>query len=74
VFPRLEEINATSSPNSHQLQSFFISNCSSIDEPEDFPSRSPGMEEDLGSCYHYLKGNVHQPYFELVSLFVQTLQ
>jgi len=51
------------SPNSHQLRSFFISNRSNIHESKDFPSRSPGLEEDLGSCY-----------FELVSLSIQTLQ
>jgi len=79
MFPRWTEINGwqtlSASPNSHQLRSFFISN-RSIHDSEDFPSRSPGLEEDLGRCQcHYcLKGNIHQPYFELVLLSIQTLQ
>ena len=80
MFPRLDRTQThgkpseSASPNSRQLRSFFISNRSSIDESEDVPSRSPGLEEDLGSCYLYQKGNVHQPYFELVSLSIQSLQ
>jgi len=71
MFPRLDRnqrLSESTSPNSYQLRSFFISNRSSIHESEDFPSRSPGLEGDLGSYYLCLKGNVHSPsrlYLEL---------